>query len=405
MPPIPDNLPVEITNRYAIVNNTFIGKNKGETHAELEVEIGDIHSDTFQPQFKIKRWDNECNFSVRLIDDAVDLPKLQTDQNKIKFIKSGIEAHFYDVPETDRMPEGYEFEIILKERPKTNKVQMSIETKGLVFYDQPEITQEEMEEGAFRPDNIVGSYAVYHKSKQGDYSKMGKKNYRAGKAFHIYRPRIIDNAGKEVWGKLNITNSILTVEIPQEFLDNAVYPVRHAAGLTFGYTNIGSTNVSWTANYVLGNYDAFSPASNGNLVSIWRYGKGDVASGNIKMCVYHGNDLVDDTNSDSFTTSPGWITTNVNASAAVSSANNYYIGSKHDVLFDYYYDSGGSGQYRYQSSAFADAFSDPISWSTSTAFNRIHSLYCTYTTGAAGGARPSKVFGGPFVGPLGGPIQ
>jgi hypothetical protein len=235
MTSIRDDLPIEISDRYDVVNNTFIGKDKGE--------IGDIYSDTFQPQFKIKRWGNECNFSVRLVDDMADAPKLQTDKNKIKFVKKKTEAHFYDVPKMDETPECFEFEIILKEKPKTNKVQMSIETKGLAFYYQPKLTQEEIDEGAFRPENVVGSYAVYHESKQGDYSKMGLKNYRAGKAFHIFRPKIIDNAGKEVWGKLNITDNLLTVEIPQEFLDNAVYPI--IVDPTFGYTTKGGS--SWAS--------------------------------------------------------------------------------------------------------------------------------------------------------------
>lgn len=238
---IPDDLPNEITDRYDIVNNTFVSLDKGEKHSELEVEIGDIHSDAFKPQFKLKRWENECNFSVRLIDDDVNIPKIETKGNKIKFIKEKTEVHFYDVPKKGEMPECFEFEVILKEKPNINKVRMSIETKELAFYYQPELTQEEIDDGCIRPENVVGSYAVYHESRTGDYSKMGKKNYRAGKAFHIYRPKIVDDTGKDVWGELNITANLLTVEIPQKFLDDAIYPIRHAAGLTFGYETIGAT--------------------------------------------------------------------------------------------------------------------------------------------------------------------
>ena len=34
--------------------------------------------------------------------------------------------------------------------------------------------------------------------------KARGKNYKTGKAFHIYRPLITDGAGKTVWGELNI---------------------------------------------------------------------------------------------------------------------------------------------------------------------------------------------------------
>ena len=88
---------------------------------------------------------------------------------------------------------------------------------------------------------MAGSYAVYHQTQEGDYTALGGKNYKAGKAFHIYRPRIEDATGASCWGELNIDvkAGLLTVTIPQDWLDQAVYPVRHAAGLTFGYTSIG----------------------------------------------------------------------------------------------------------------------------------------------------------------------
>jgi len=178
------------------------------------------------------------------------------------------------------LPKAFELEVLLLEKPKKNKVEFTVETKGLKFYYQPELTQKEKDDGAFRPENVVGSYAVYHESKTNniiypfdksgytldelnekvlseelvakinkktsevEYYTQGKK-YRVGKAFHIYRPKIVDSAGTEVWGDLIVdTNKkVLTVEIPQEFLDNAVYPVRHAAGLTFGYTSAGGSNL------------------------------------------------------------------------------------------------------------------------------------------------------------------
>ncbi len=52
-------LPKQITDKYDIVKNTFIGKDKGEVNAEREIEIGDIHSDDFQPQFKMMNWENQ----------------------------------------------------------------------------------------------------------------------------------------------------------------------------------------------------------------------------------------------------------------------------------------------------------------------------------------------------------
>jgi len=122
---------------------------------------------------------------------------------------------------------GVEFDTILYEKPTSNKITFPIETKGLKFYYQPPLTEEikigdengrivkvtetdayakdektgELISVNHSPENVVGSYAVYHESKSGDYSKMGGKNYRAGKAFHIYRPKITDANGNWTWGK------------------------------------------------------------------------------------------------------------------------------------------------------------------------------------------------------------
>src|SRR3990167_591565 len=179
----------------------------------IEVEVGDFKSVEWQPQVKLMRWDNEVNLSVRQVSEGT--------------------PNFYDVEE------GYEFEVILTEKPATNKVRFTIETKELDFFYQPPLTQQEIDEGAVRPDDVVGSYAVYHATKGGMNDAAGKE-YKVGKAFHIYRPFAYDNEGNGVWCDLNITGANLTITIPQAFLDDAVYPV--IVDPTFGNTGIGASN-------------------------------------------------------------------------------------------------------------------------------------------------------------------
>ena len=52
-----------------------------------------------------------------------------------------------------------------------------------------------------------------------------------------------DANGWKVWGELNIDveQGIQTITIPQDFIDKAVYPIRHATGEIFGNTNIGGS--------------------------------------------------------------------------------------------------------------------------------------------------------------------
>jgi len=263
---------------YTPLENAYSLVVKDNPNDYLEIEIGDEKDiSKFQPQVKIMRWDNEVNLSVRFQDDEIDTPTIDTSTDKIKLLTQKKEIHLYEMAPSEKQEAGgYEFEIILKEKPKTNVMSFSMETKGLDFWYQSELTQKGKDKGHIRPDNIVGSYAVYHKNCPINY--VNGKLYRTGKFCHIFRPRVEDAEGNWVWGELNIDEQKkeLTVTISQEFLDNAVYPIRHAAGLEFGYNTIGETEYpefvySDENGTVLRLGNAFSPASNGTLESIHVY--------------------------------------------------------------------------------------------------------------------------------------
>ena len=285
------------------------------------VEIGDSKQEDFYPQAKISRWDNEVNFSVRLVTDSpavvvgtpdevatvqaatatrisdskikgggtilgggtlepaeepveLPLPVVALVDDAVVWATPAQEVHFYEFDDDDGG--GLEVEVVLNEPPPTNVISFTIETKGLDFFYQPELTQEDIDLGSIRPDKVVGSYAVYHSTAKGDYTMMGGKNYMAGKAFHIYRPWIVDSDGNGIWGDLNIDldAGLLTVTIDQNFLDKATYPVRHAAGLKFGYNynaltsdTGGGTNNGLCKAYG-GGGDPSLPEQSGTLYSI-----------------------------------------------------------------------------------------------------------------------------------------
>ncbi len=142
--------------------------------------------------------------------------------------------------------EKFEVELVLKEKPNTNLFEYKINSENLVFWYQGELTEEEKEEGFNRPENIIGSYAVYHKNHDKFFSEEEVNKYKLGKAFHIYRPKIIDASGNEIWGKLRIDQErgILSIEVSQEFLDNANYPVK--VDPTFGFEEAGHND--WEVN-------------------------------------------------------------------------------------------------------------------------------------------------------------
>lgn len=135
----------------------------------------------------------------------------------------------------------FDIDFTLDSKPDTNVFTYKIEgAEEFDFFYQPELTQEEIDEGAERPENVVGSYAVYHRTKANH--RVGSTNYATGKAFHIYRPKAIDANGSEVWAELNYDNGILSVTVPRKFLDDAVYPVR--VDPTFGIESLGATKAT-----------------------------------------------------------------------------------------------------------------------------------------------------------------
>jgi len=134
---------------------------------------------------------------------------------------------------------GLRFEIVFKKkRPAMdNSFSFPIVAKNLRFSYQPFLTQEEIDAGVIRSFNVEGSYAVYHASKRDN-------QYMTGKAFHIYRPIAEDALGVKAWCSIHIDKYLdptsLTLTIPQQFLDEATYPI--TIDPDFGYTSIGGTN-------------------------------------------------------------------------------------------------------------------------------------------------------------------
>jgi hypothetical protein len=79
---------------------------------------------------------------------------------------------------------GFEIEIILQE--KSNVFAFPIEdAQDLDFFDQPKLSPEEIAEGTVRPENVIGSYAVYPKAETNH--RVGDTLYSTGNACHIYR--------------------------------------------------------------------------------------------------------------------------------------------------------------------------------------------------------------------------
>ncbi len=404
-----------LASKYVSEGSSFRIAVKPDWKEKTEVRIGEETSADFEPAWELRKWDEVRVKLTPKLDTKVAKKDKTLDFVGDKMIfKNGTkeEIEFYDVPNSTTSPEGgYEIQWNLNEKPVTNKVEFTLETQGLDFFYQPVLTQEEIDGGASRPENVVGSYAVYASEQKTNWE--GGKLYRTGKIGHIYRPKIIDSAGTEVWGDLHIEpaspslggNGILSITIPQDFLDNAVYPVRHAAGLTFGYTTLGSSNSSYIADF---NYSGggksegrggvvSSPASNGTLskISVGLDDEGTgVTSGNIKGFV----NLVNGGGANSHTQIGAGSATGINLGTAhfvdvtltgsIVASTNYILNAVGDsdsipdgTAMSLCTDAGGSVTVYFESKLQYDSPESP--WTQAAGSSQRYSIYATYT--AAGG--------------------
>jgi len=345
------------------------------------------------------------NISIKLIENVIE-NILQIDYSKGNISESdeiivkeksliAKESDWIeDVRRNDLKPNIYvpdgamEFEITLKKKPKTNVIQFTLVDKDVEYLYQPELTQEEINKGFDRPDNVVGSYAVYAKKQKTNL--VGGKEYKCGKIGHIFRPRIEDANEDWVWGELHIGNGILSVTIPQDFLNKAVYPIRHAAGLTFGYTGDGVSNSYYPADsniFYGGMYATPAGLSGATVSSIHVYSKDAGGNGNYKGIITNSSKSILTNGVGGATVYPAslaWSYSSFSTAPSISSSTNYYLGVVASGGFysngmQIYGDSSG-GTSLLDSS---NNYTTPTNPTDGTGGTFKLSIYATYTSGSS----------------------
>lgn len=351
-----------------------------------KVEIGDRDAIDFKPRLKLNRWDGESFIKVGLPTTAQSSPVIEGE--KLRWVEPDLEVRFYPLELetvegfTQNELGGFEFEIILKEKPPTNQIILEIETQGLKCHYQPPLTPEEIAEGAVRPDNVVGSYAVYHDSRGSIHaSAQDAEKYKCGKAFHIYRPKITDANSDWVWAELNIDEKAgtLTVTIDQDWLDKAVYPV--VVDPTFGYETLGASDAYYSG---LRTGSKFTCPEAGTGVSI-SWGNDYAFSGQAtKCCLYDaGGNKVSDGETEEITSggAEAWVTHNFLSAPTLAAADYWLLSWMSSNYPEPKYDSVSGWPYYYIATYYTD-WPSYIDMGSST--GRKYSIYCTYTAG--GGA-------------------
>lgn len=242
-----------------------------ETIGNDEIIIGDDKSVIFVPQVKFTRWNKESylifKYAETGFDDSISEDgKIITDSGP-QLVKMYAED------------KNFKFIIILKEKPVSNVFTFYLDGwEDFNFWYQDTLendwknwggelgtgqTLQEFLTTHHRPDDVIGSYAIYHKTKK--HHIEGQTNYGTGKFNHIYRPKWVDADGNWVWAILHIENGIYTNTCPQDFLDVAKYPVK--TNDTFGQTDSGASTGQAGSSEIYASPVA-SPASTGTMDTI-----------------------------------------------------------------------------------------------------------------------------------------
>jgi len=348
------------------------------------VEVGNRETLDFEPTVLLNKWNGECWIRISMPDTTPTISATMLDSNKVSWSDSSKEVRMYALqPEECFNAEGggFEYEVILRSKPKSNVITLNIDASpNLAFYYQPELAKEEIAEGTHRPEYIIGSYAVYHKTKVGH--TIDQTNYQAGKFCHIYRPRAVDSKGWEVWGDLyiDIEHKLMTVILPQEFIDSAVYPIHHATGDTFGFTAKGGTAKA-ISDYMYCCLFTCPSAGNASSITWYIYNNSGIGARDFEVAIYNSskNKIEDAEPTNNLPEAyDNWLEVTLDTSAPILAAD-YWLAGKAELQASIwcYQDDIGGWDYGYKSLTTTEFPEDPLAGTFST--GRKYSVYCTYT--------------------------
>lgn len=353
--------------------------------------------ETTEPKITLEKWNGEVSLGITSLDLPSDTIGSRPLLSKNVEWQSGdikMEAVPLD-PTTGMENGGMEINLILNSHPALNTFTFQLQNwENLDFEYQPPLWQEAglkeptkdctdtdcpMAGGvAHRPENIVDSFAVYYKDHKDHIE--GETNYANGKAYQIYRSQVSDSSGQLTWATLTYANGVLSLTVPQDFLDTAVYPVK--VDPTFGNTVAGGT-IQCVGSDELETVKFTSPAGGGNITSLsYSAGTGCGSSFTAGNAIYSDsasaptNLLAQDSGNVTVNATQQYWTTNVAYTFTGSTPYwlTVFIQSPGGVG-DYYYDASGASMF-FLSATFE---SYPNPWVGGTALNRNVSIYATYS--------------------------
>ena len=333
------------------------------------VIAGGKDTSKFAPNLNMSFFDDEFYINLNRKDKAVQGDCATTADSKTK-LSCGDDTDVFYIDKSGR----FKWDIEFTTRPVVYSWTWELKhSPELEFYYQPELTAEEIKRGCTRPDEVVGSYAVYCNKKN--------KKYKTGKICHIYRPVCIDAKGVKEYAELTIDKNSLTITIPQKYIDTCAYPM--TLDPTIGYTSAPASWDSATSGFLVCSfYDEVADES-GTAQTMYMYARRTTSEQTTSIGYYDDN--VDHTpnavvsyGSITVTSATGaWYSTSVTGD--ITSGNYYYPAFLSGDRIEPAYDTGGNQDWGYYNAG-GSFVTDP----NLTRVNVIPGIYLEYGTSATG---------------------
>jgi hypothetical protein len=162
--------------------------------------------------------------------------------NELSIVKGSETVKFH----IDKQNRVFKFDIICASKPQKSRwrfkmthsddvrflFQDTLENEYLIEGDATYKTEQEYLDAHSRPEDVIGSYAVYC-DLWGEVRNQKREvlfSPRTGKLMHIFRPWVRDNNDSGIWAEYELTiisetEKYLDIIIPSDWLEKAAYPV------------------------------------------------------------------------------------------------------------------------------------------------------------------------------------
>ena len=329
----------------------------------------------------LSKWNGAASLSFATGEDHRG--KIATGKNEL-VLSPDADAHMKHV---FRKLDGehFEYDVILLREPETNRISVGLDfPEGLEFFRQPSL-EEVLRRGIRCPSEVIDSYAVYWKERNGEY--------KTGKFCHIYRPRIYDARGRSIWGRLTIQGRTMTIKIPEEWLADATYPVvidpvvgtqTRGALNTIDWWGEGSSEFYFDCEMGLSKFTAPTDITGPCTSYIYCY-RSDELAGQAVLFSDNGNKpgsrlSLNETIVNLDRTVPEWVPSTFSLSRQVASGENFWYGYNARYGLYTYYDVGSTFQ-----KMFTDTYTDvPATFAgTGDSWAIIMSAYFSYSNAQA----------------------